>query len=331
MTQRSPTTTPGAVAVVAQKGGQGKSTVTMNVAHELARRNHDVVVVDLDINGHLTSDLGYMEWAKHRNKHYGSFVADTKPEVELKDILLQTGKGWHFVPCMPKATYDEWETHLWEQAETPAEAIKPLFDALDMYYDFILIDTPPTKSNLLVGALEAIDHCMIPIQVGDGEEVLKHTVKDLIEKPASNSPESDNRADVLATFPTKIRQGIRRVTDPRELIETLCESPSVKKVVPNFAFINQELFDEIDAGNIDPVPRPGIRYTVKLKQTDPLREVDSSNEQLACFEELARIVERGHVDRSNHPYITQDGVKTSPRQTRQQQSRGYSRADGSSR
>jgi len=43
------------IAVSNQKGGVGKTTIAINVAGALAARGHDVLLVDLDAQGHATS------------------------------------------------------------------------------------------------------------------------------------------------------------------------------------------------------------------------------------------------------------------------------------
>jgi chromosome partitioning protein len=46
------------LAVVNQKGGVGKTTVTLNLASALAEVGRRVLVVDLDPQGHATEGLG---------------------------------------------------------------------------------------------------------------------------------------------------------------------------------------------------------------------------------------------------------------------------------
>ncbi|HYF46296.1 MAG TPA: AAA family ATPase, partial [Acidimicrobiales bacterium] len=46
------------VAVANQKGGVGKTTVTLGVADAAARRGRSVLVVDLDPQANATSGLG---------------------------------------------------------------------------------------------------------------------------------------------------------------------------------------------------------------------------------------------------------------------------------
>jgi chromosome partitioning protein len=42
------------------KGGVGKSTIAVHRARQLAAHNHDVLLIDLDPNGHASVGLGLM-------------------------------------------------------------------------------------------------------------------------------------------------------------------------------------------------------------------------------------------------------------------------------
>ncbi len=48
-----------AVSVCMLKGGVGKSTIAVNLARQLAAQDHDVLLIDLDPNGHASVGLGF--------------------------------------------------------------------------------------------------------------------------------------------------------------------------------------------------------------------------------------------------------------------------------
>lgn len=303
MSQDSTGNTPKAIAVLSQKGGQGKSAVAVNVAHELSCRGYKVAVADFDPNGHLTSDLEYREHANNTDQHFASYTSDSTVATELSDFVISTEFGWDFIPNIPKENYTEWETHLIDNTPSSVPCIKPLFDDLKQHYHFIVIDTGPTKTRLIDATLETIKYCMIPIRVGDGEEVLISTIHDLVYVTRSGTSGPIPRLKVLAIFPTFVQQPVNRMTRERLLIEKLCQSESTGQAVPNFAYISSDQFEKLDAGNYDELPRPGLRKARALDDAEPLREANSSHEQLPCFEELASIAERGYVDRSAHPHV----------------------------
>lgn len=47
------------IAIANQKGGVGKTTTTLNVAIGMARNGYDVLIIDFDPQGDLTSSLGW--------------------------------------------------------------------------------------------------------------------------------------------------------------------------------------------------------------------------------------------------------------------------------
>jgi chromosome partitioning protein len=107
--------------------------------------------------------------------------------------------------------------------------------------------------------------------------------------------------EVLAVAPNRLRQRIDHQTSDRKLIESVCRSDHLSKRVPNFAWVDPETFDAIEAGESVDIPKPGIRFDQNINDAfeddQTLGAYNPENEQLAHFDELAEIVATGGVDR----------------------------------
>lgn len=66
------------LALASTKGGTGKSTITLNLAGELARTNHKVLVVDADPQGSIAN------WSKRRNQDAPDVMVHPSPVVDKK-------------------------------------------------------------------------------------------------------------------------------------------------------------------------------------------------------------------------------------------------------
>lgn len=137
-------------AIANQKGGAGKTTLSVHLAAALAR-DHSVLVVDADQQGSLSKAMGI----------------DTDAEITLADVMLApkdyaladatltTAWGFSLVPADIQLAHKERRPDLGDET-----LLKRLLAAVD--YDFVLIDCPPSAGLLTVNALAAADGVIIP-------------------------------------------------------------------------------------------------------------------------------------------------------------------------
>ena len=115
--------------------------------------------------------------------------------------------------------------------------------------------------------------------------------------------------EMLAIVPNKIRRRIDHNNTHRELLEQIntqtVEIPHTGEVkdmgewVPNFAFMPEEVWEAIDAGELSSNPKPGIREDEALNSPVPLSTSDPNNSNLVYFEEIADIIRYGGVRRDS--------------------------------
>lgn len=150
------------IAVINQKGGVGKTTTTVNLAHNLTLKGKNVLVIDLDPQGNASSGLN-VSTSTLSSSLYDCLVKQSPP---LESIVPTNWPKLDLLPSSPKlATVDT------ELPATQRDRVLRLKKCLDMLmaskskrYDVILIDAPPSLGLLTVNALVAAHNVILPVQ-----------------------------------------------------------------------------------------------------------------------------------------------------------------------
>ncbi|AZN35868.1 ParA family protein [Iodobacter ciconiae] len=167
------------ISFVNMKGGVGKTTLALNVAHCLARtHNKKVVVIDVDPQFNATQCLftgdeyvSILRNGKHtilnvfdtEKRPIASVVGgvSTSEPLELKDVKLQKkGQLW----VLP-GNIDLYRLEM-TTGEGREFAIQRLIEEklIPEEFDYAIIDTPPTPSMWMTSALIASDYFVIPVK-----------------------------------------------------------------------------------------------------------------------------------------------------------------------
>jgi chromosome partitioning protein len=145
-------------SVANQKGGVGKTTTTVNIGVALALSGLHVLIIDLDPQGNASTALGVQRTAGTPSV-YDVLVGEITPAE-----AIQTCPDAPRLGCIP-ATIDlagaEIELVTMEEREL---RLKKAIQAIDVYYDYIFVDCPPSLGLLTVNAMTAVDEVLIPIQ-----------------------------------------------------------------------------------------------------------------------------------------------------------------------
>lgn len=133
------------ISIFNQAGGVAKTTLTQNLGYHLARRNHRVLLVDLDPQASLTIFMG-LDIDGLEQTLYDALV-DEEP-LYIEENLM----GMDLAPT--NLTLSVAETAL-VNADLREFRLKSAIEPIEEHYDFILIDCPPS-----LGLLSYISGCL---------------------------------------------------------------------------------------------------------------------------------------------------------------------------
>jgi len=132
------------VTVFGAKGGLGKTTLATNLAVKLAEKRKKVALVDLDLHFgdvHIFLDIEPTDTISELMQEMST------PNIDLVRSYMTVHSSGVHVLCAPKSP---------EYAELISpEKVQSILSLLRTYYDYVIIDTPPSFNEVTITALEA--------------------------------------------------------------------------------------------------------------------------------------------------------------------------------
>lgn len=166
------------IAIANQKGGVGKTTTAINLSACLAERGMKVLTIDIDPQGNTTSGLG-IDKNELENSVYQLLINECTIEKCMSESIV---KNLFVLPSNVNLAGAEIELIGIENKEyILREKVEPIRE----FFDYIIIDCPPSLNTLTVNAMTTADSVLVPIQCEyyalEGLSQLIHTIN-LVKK-----------------------------------------------------------------------------------------------------------------------------------------------------
>jgi chromosome partitioning protein len=204
-----------------QKGGVGKSSITVNLAAISAARGKKTLVLDMDpqcnASQYLLGDVAAFSREKEELKpNIGQFFAQMLSfkfsERPLSEYVHRTPfDNLYVIPSNPELGEIEHQLEAKHKIYKLASALKQI----GTHYDAIYIDTPPAFNFYTLSALIAADRCLIPF---DCDAFSRRALYTLLENVAET--QTDHNAD-LTVEGIVVNQFQPRASLPQKLVEEL--------------------------------------------------------------------------------------------------------------
>jgi chromosome partitioning protein len=214
------------VALLNQKGGVGKTTVTLGLASAAAKAGHRVLVVDLDPQASATWVLGVDPGA------VGVSTADVLARTRASAAIVPSALS-DLVQVMPAS-----DTLKARDSGSPAR-LRTALAEVSADYHAVLLDCPPSLGNLTTSGLTAADHAVIVVEPSSLGLRGIAAVADLIDEVwDAHNADLDLSGVIVNKVPAVSAEADRRY---EELTRIVGKRAVWQPVIPQRVIVNQAI------------------------------------------------------------------------------------------
>lgn len=145
------------ITVATQKGGVGKTTMSVNVAAAFSKLGYKTLIIDADMQGHVILSFG--QDPKQQQYTLWDVLVDGLP---AEAAIVNVAENLDVLPCNKDLRFFEWRVWRKDNINNPFDLMKNSCDHLRNFYDFIIIDSPPNLGLMQGNALRFADDVLIP-------------------------------------------------------------------------------------------------------------------------------------------------------------------------
>jgi chromosome partitioning protein len=210
------------IAVANQKGGVGKTTTAVSLAHGLALRDKEVLLVDLDPQGQSAISLGM-------KAEPGTYYLLTPPPGGVITVKQWLRKGREHLWMIPGDISTNASQALINAEGRPlsyiADQLRPLVKN-GMGLDYVLFDTAPSVGGIQERAIWASDLVLVPAAT---EFLSADGARKICDSMMTMQKEKEWKGKILGILPTfydeQTRESKTQLDEYRKIFKELVMQP----------------------------------------------------------------------------------------------------------
>jgi chromosome partitioning protein len=146
------------ISIANQKGGVGKTTVSLHLAEGLARRGYRVLMIDMDPQFNLSYFYLGEKIVDWEQRNIGHVLLN---KIEPEEIIVPVKENLYLMPSYLNLSVSEIELiSSYNRERRLRKALEKLHDG----FDYVIIDNPPSLGIFLVNSLVASDYVIVPLE-----------------------------------------------------------------------------------------------------------------------------------------------------------------------
>lgn len=232
------------ISTYCKKGGVGKTTFIGYLGHYLAKKGKKVLIVSADDQNSIFKIFGADDKIFECNDNYLEYYIAGR--AELGDLLIDVRENLYLIKTL---NTDKLSMKLtYERAQE--KVLKSMFEEYATYFDYILIDFPPSSSRLTEILLELSDTvCVVvgldTLGLGGFWNTLQYFIDNdidvnLIKYIIPNGFSKNKRAPKVSL--EKLKEQVKEFTPNASLLKSLQD----RSIIKNLQAEGISVFDEVE-------------------------------------------------------------------------------------